>query len=159
MKKSFFALIIGVCLTLLGGILFTISMTAHGWNFSALSNSIVEYESYQSENLDINKLSVNFSIADISLNEYDGENITVEYPVFKNRKGEPRTKVTVTEENQTLSIVESHEWQKWLFQIYTPTATVKINIPKGLNLNLSLEVSTGDIKLGEIEKEYNFSSL
>ena len=36
---------------------------------------------------------------------------------------------------------------------------VKINIPKGLTLDLVLDVDTGDISLGENGKEYNLSSI
>ena len=122
-----------------------------------MSSVKVEYETYQSQNLSVNELSLKFSVADIQFKEYDGENITIEYPIFKNKKGETISSVRI-EENEKLSLVEKIETKNWIFFMNTPSSVVKVNVPRNLNLAVNLVTDTGDIVLEE-SQNYTFSTI
>ncbi|MBE5742338.1 MAG: DUF4097 domain-containing protein [Clostridiales bacterium] len=156
MKKGLVIILIGVGLTLLGGIIFAISMTIHGWDFNAVSTTEVVYETYESQSGEITGIDIDFSTADIVYQEYDGDKITVKYPIYKNKKGDKRAEVEITEDrNGILHINESTTPLSLWISIYEPKATVTVNVPKGKLEEISLHTNTGDVILGSEQTEIN----
>ncbi len=157
MKKGLIAWIItAVCLLLTGGIIFVVAFGSAGWKFSAFTSVVVQTETYEEkEDSPISTLVIDFETADILVKE--GDALSVEYPLIKNRRGKAMNQVTVQDENGTLSVSDEYtSWGHigiWGFSDIILTVT----IPKGRVLTLDWETDTGDITFAK--GEYAFTTI
>ena len=148
MKKGLIAWIItAVCLLLTGGIIFVVAFGSTGWKFSAFTSVVVQTETYEEkEDSPISTLVIDFETADIVVKE--GDALSVEYPLIKNRRGKAMNQVTVQDKDGTLSVSDEYtSWGHigiWGFSDIILTVT----IPKGRVLTLDWETDTGDIQTG-----------
>ena len=147
MKKTFKILsIIATCLLLVGSILFCIGFGSVGWNFNELSSVKIQQNTFEEKTDNrITTLFIDFENADVSV-KFEGETLSVAYPVSYNRKGKPLSKVTLTESNATLSVAEQTFPQAFLWNFTSPKVTV--TLPADRTYTLTFVTNNGDITVG-----------
>ena len=168
MKKMKLAMTVATILILVGGIVFTSAMSAHGWDFSKLTT--VEYESktYVIEE-SIDNISVITDTADVIFVKSTDEKIKVETYLPKDDKHT----VEILENTLTVKRESNFNWSEF-FRINFKSAKITIYLPEGeygslnikadtSNVNISdvftfytiyIKVSTGDVKFNASATEY-----
>ena len=138
-------------LILLGSITFTATACAVGWDFSKFSTTDFETtthtltESFQN-------LSIDIDTADITFLPSDNEECKVVcYEGVKQKH-------SVTVENNTLTIQQSDErvWYDHISIIGSGNTEIKVYLPQAQYIALTIETSTGDIKIPE---NFTFDSV
>lgn len=143
MKKTMIWLIVGVALLLVGGIAFVCVVTSLDWDFTKLSTSHFEMNAYELEE-DVYDLWIKTDTADVTFVPSADGKIHVE--CMEDEKEKHEVKI----ENGVLSI-EMHSTRKWYDYIGINFQSPKITvaIPAGAYGALSIDLSTGDVEIGE----------
>ncbi|MBQ8726109.1 MAG: DUF4097 family beta strand repeat protein [Clostridia bacterium] len=152
--------IVGIILTLVGGTIFVISMSANGWDFNSLSTRTVEEKTIDLEDGidDVNSVKVIAATANVNLTYHDEQRITVECYDVISKKGELLREVTANVVGNELIIKdESKNFQ--LFSLGFENAAITVKLPRGKVVSAGVEISTGSIKIGEKGEEINFGNL
>lgn len=139
----------GIILLIIGLVCCIGGMTALDWRFEKLSNLRYEYNAYSCEEK-ISQLCVDFENADIRVTVSESaETAEISYPVAYNGKDEPKTEVTVTEENGKLNISEKADygWKDFLFNINWSTPKITITLPEDAVCDLELKTDKGTISV------------
>lgn len=148
MKKTLRVLLmIGLILTLIGGLVFVVGFASTGWNYKELSNTQVEALRYteKAEN-PLTALSLDFENADISVTfDETAESVIVDYPQLQDRNGKKLSEVTVTETDGGLSISEKiKDWKVGMWDFTDPK--VYITLPASRVYALAIETDNGNIQ-------------
>ena len=157
MKKSIRKiLIVGLCLTLFGCILFVVGCGGNGFDFSKLSSvQIKQMEYVEAEGKALTNLSLNFNSTNFKvILDENAERISISYPQRQNKKGKDISHIEITENETGIQIVEDRQKHFYLFDFTNPSVT--LTLPKARVYALSLSASTGDINLSD---EGSFSTL
>ena len=146
-KQKVLAIIltIFVALILLGGAIFTIAMSIAGWDFSVLNT--VRYEQHShTETQTITRLDFDFDTEDIDV--YFDETATevrVEYPEKFTKKGDRLTKISITEENDTLKIVQTREKPFFFEWNIGKVPHVRVYLPAERTYAIDFNTDTGNV--------------
>ncbi|MBR2384134.1 MAG: hypothetical protein IKA99_00845 [Clostridia bacterium] len=156
-------LIVGLVFLVLGGTIFTVAMFANKWDFTVLSSHVQEKQVVEITNEDeiatIEKIDLKLSTADVKYLYHDENKIIIEGYKLCSRKGELFEEVSTKIENGTLSIRLDRKKVSW-FQIGAfGENQIIIKMPKDMKVELSVELSTGDVFIGESNKSYVFSNI
>ncbi len=155
-------LIFGVILTLVGGIIFTVAMTASKWDFSVLAShlyqkKVVELTEEQTEA--VSKIKIEMSTADVKIEYHDGQKIIVEGFDVTNLKGKILRRFTTSVSNGELSVTLKRE-KSHIFSMGTSgDCDVTVKLPKEKVVDLSVDLSTGDVIIGEKGKDYKLGKI
>lgn len=139
-KKTKAWLIVAITLILIGAILFVGVMTMFGWNFRRLST--VEYvtKSYEITE-DFKNIFIDTVTADIEFLPSENEKTIVEcYELIK-------TYHSVRVVDDSLEIKLQDRAKNWFIGINFDTPKITVYIPKGEYAALTVEATTGDIKI------------
>ena len=138
-------------LILLGSITFTATACAVNWDFSKFStveletNTYTFTESFQNLSIDVNTADLTFLPSD------NGESKVVCHEDIKQKH-------SVTVQNDTLTIQQSDErvWYDHISIIGSGNTEIKVYLPQTQYIALTIETSTGDIKIPE---NFTFDSV
>lgn len=151
MKKLsvvFICLIASVAM-LLGLFIFTISMTANGWDFSKLSSSNTLERSYECEEK-ITDVSIFLDTEDITiLPSSDGKTKFV----FKESESLKHT-VSCDGGKASISVEDTRKWYNYIFN-FTETS-ITLYLPEESYSSLIINADTSDV---EIAKDFNFDFI
>ena len=154
-------LIIGIILTLVGGIIFAVAMTASGWDFGSLATQTVSQKSFEISDDKVSAVlavKINSSTADIKITYHDEQEIVVDGYEIYSTKGELLAKTSVEVVDGELIIEEQRIKYNWFsFSAQNPSLLVKL--PRGKQVGLSVDLSTGDIAVGESGNDYTFGAV
>lgn len=143
-------LIIAASLVLLGSAAFVGVMTVLNWDFSKLSTSKYQTNSYEISE-DFKSISVDTDTADITFVVSENE----KYSVTCFEKINEKHEVSVKDGTLTVKCVDTRRWYEYIgLNFGTPTITV--SIPQGEYQALSIKADTGDVTL---PKEFGFESI
>ena len=153
-------LIVGVVFILVGGIIFTVAMCVDGWDFSKLSNRVVEQKTLEivDEVDSVTRVKVIADTADVNILYHDEQQITVDCYDIKSDKGELLRQVTATIDGNELEI-KDQTVKNQLFSIGFENTRITVKLPRAKVVSLKVEVSTGDVKIGEKGEVYTFNNL
>ncbi len=143
MKKTLVWLIVGLSLLLIGGIIFVCVMTSLDWDFAKLSTTRYETNEYEFDG-DVRDFVIKTDTADVSIvPSSDGR-----YHVLCVESEKEKHAVKV--ENGVLSI-ELHDTRKWYDHVGINFQKSKITValPEGSYGALAVDLSTGDVDVGE----------
>ncbi|MBR2646908.1 MAG: DUF4097 family beta strand repeat protein [Clostridia bacterium] len=146
---------LGVCLFLVGSIIFTTAMFAACWDWSKLSNIVYEDKTYTVSADEVDKIALDIESGKLEIEQTDDENITVEYYIGRSKNGKERISIKPSLSDGVLTIKQKVGFV--IFNFTEKKAVVKI--PADKTLELSAEVASGEITLGNVEEQYAFSSL
>ena len=143
-KSTKIWLLISFSLILLGSITFTATACAVGWDFSKFNTTDFETtthtltESFQNLSIDIDTADITF---------LPSENEECKVVCYEDVK----QKHSVTVENNTLTIQQSDErvWYDHISIIGSGNTEIKVYLPQTQYTALTIESSTGDIKIPE----------
>ena len=142
--------VVALCFVLVGTILFTIGMSKNDWNFKKIAARNFETNTYELLD-DFESISINTTTADIDI-QYatDGRCKVV---CYENKKEKHYTAI----ENGVLNIscVNEKKWYDYL-NLISSTPKITIYLPQTEGMNLSIELSTGDIA---IAKDFIFENI
>lgn len=148
MKKMKLAMIIATALILLGGVVFTSAMAAHGWDFTKLTT--IEYESgtYVIDE-SIENISILIDTADVIFERSADEKIRVVTYLPKDSKH------TVKTSDGTLTVKREGKF-KWseFVGINFKKSKITICLPEGEYGSLIIKASTSDVKVSDVFKFY-----
>lgn len=150
MKSAKKWIVAALLLILTGGVIFCGVMTAFGWDFTKLSTSSYEKNSYQVEEAYTN-ISVSTDTADIIFVLSENSQTSVE--CYERKK----EKHSVTVEDGTL-VIKAVDTRKWYEHIGIDFGSSKITVslPQKEYEALSIKSDTGDVA---IPKELRFESI
>ena len=156
-------LVIGLVLTIIGGIIFSIAMTANGWDFSVLASHVAQkrvVEITNQEEIDsITSVKVNFTTADVSVVYHEENKITVEGYDLVKRNGQVVEKLSAKVANGEL-VVTLEESKPVTFEILSfGKRVVTIKLPKDMVVDFSAKLTTGDVIVGENGKAIAFNDV
>lgn len=153
-------LILGIVFTLAGGIIFVVAMGANGWDFSTLSTWNLEEKRFEfNDGVDsLNSVKITASTADVKILYHDEQKITVDGYEIKSTKGELLRKITAKFIDGEL-IVKDEEVVFQLFSFGVEKAEIVVKLPKEVSVDLAVNVSTGDITVGENKNECEFKTV
>lgn len=153
-------LILGIVFTLAGGIIFVVAMNANGWDFSTLSTWDLEEKRFEfNDGVDsLNSVKITASTADVKILYHDEQKITVDGYEIKSTKGELLRKVTAKVVDGEL-IIKDEEVVFQLFSFGVEKAEIVVKLPKEVSVDLAVNVSTGDIVVGENKNECEFKTV
>ena len=148
MKKTLrVLLIIGLILTLIGGLEFVVGFASTGWDYKALGSMQVETLRYteKAEN-PLTSLTLDYENADVSVTiDETAESVIVDYPQLQDRNGKLLSEVTLTETDGGLSISEKvSDWKFGMWDFTDPK--VYITLPASRVYALAITTDNGDIK-------------
>jgi DUF4097 and DUF4098 domain-containing protein YvlB len=126
-------------------------MTVLKWDFKKLSTDKYETNTYEI-NESFKDISVKSSSADVVLVPSNGAESSV---VCYERKNTSHS-VEVREGRLVIEAIDTRKWYEHIEIMSFDTPKITINIPQGEYGALSVNVSTGDVKL---PKEYSFKSI
>ena len=151
--------IVGLCLTVVGGVIFTVAMGANGWDFNALSNLEYEQKSYTVTADEADGVLIDVSVADVRIVQTDAAEYTLEYFDTYTKKGALVSRFTPSLVGGVLTLKETRNKVHLTVSVYTNTPTITVNIPKSETIALTVDTSTGDITIGETGKTGSYSKL
>ena len=156
-------LVIGLVLTIIGGIIFSIAMTANGWDFSVLASHVAQKRVVeivdQEEINSITSVKIDFTTADVSVVYHEENKITVEGYDLVKRKGEVVEKLSAEVANGEL-VVTLEKSKPVTFEIVSSgKRVVTIKLPKDMVVDFSAELTTGDVVVGQSEKAIAFNDV
>ena len=134
-------------LTLVGGSVFSIAMSVAGWDFSVMNTVDYKRATY-TETQENTNLSVKLNTTDIKV--YFDESATqvrVEYAEKYTKRGEQLTKISLTEENGSLQIIQERLVKAYLETSFKDNDDVFVYLPQNRAYTIDMQVTTGDIFL------------
>lgn len=157
-KKKFCKIftITGILLLLIGLILFVSGMSFAGWDFSRLSTAVYEQENYTAKQ-QITALDISYNNAQVRLVcDQNAQNVTISYPICKDRATGASAKVNIFEQDGALHIKEEPRLVLINWQFETPTLTV--TLPEKTLTTLVVNTQNGNITAENIliEKDAEF---
>lgn len=142
--------VIGGFLVLLGLVLFTVVMTANRWDFTRLSTSQFETNTYTVDRA-FHSIAVDTDTADIRVLPSEDRSCQVVCYEW----GTAVHRVEVLDSILTITQTDDREWYDYIgINIGEPTVTVYL--PEGEYTALSVRESTGDV---EISRNFSFSHM
>ena len=143
-------LIIVAALVMVGCVVFGSAMTRINWDFKKLSTSKFETNEYALD-ADFSNISVAADTADIVfVPSYD-----MQGKVICNEREKQKHNVSVVNDTLTIQRVDTRMWYEHI-EIQFGTPKITIYIPAGEYGTLSIQSSTGDVK---IPNDFTFESL
>lgn len=137
MKGVLKGLLIGGMIAAIGVAVLVVGLYLNDWKFTAFGPGDYTVETYSETQTNAN-LKLDLEATKLSVEFYDGDKITVDYPVSKSYN------VKIFEESNTLTV---KRWRKWYRFISWPgtdaLAEAKIKLPKDGAYNVELEVNAG----------------
>ena len=143
MKAIIKAIIGGSVIIGVGLIILVIALALNDWKFMPE----FEMKQYVAEG-EITELKIDNSVGNIKTEFYDGEEITVDYPVSNRYSGSVEEKEGLL----TVNGLNKKHWYNFTFlPIVLPETLVKI--PRNTVLKLTVTVNAGKVEIGEGEFE------
>ena len=141
--------ILGLVLSLLGGVLFFVGFAASGFDIHALSNVQVIQEEYkESAENEITSITLSLNTSDFTVNfDENATGVSISYPRLQSKKGKDLNHVTITETDGAVAIRETEKFYFSLFSWTSPVLTV--TLPSSRIYDLTIEGSTGDVQINE----------
>lgn len=141
-------LLIGLCVVLLGGIVFFVGFFASGGDLSSLSNTVMIEQTY-TENSTLHTLSVDFNNADVEVYfKEDATEVSVTYPKLETRNGKAKNEITIEESDGAVSIVEKQTWRSFIsLWDFTGSKTVTVTLPSARAYTLDIQTDNGNVEL------------
>jgi DUF4097 and DUF4098 domain-containing protein YvlB len=140
--------LIGLLLTLLGGVIFLVGFAMSGFDIHKMGNIQIEEKQYsESAENPITSISLDFNLADFEiLFDDDAESIFIEYPQRQTKKGKNLSKITLTETENSVTITETNN-KFFLSAFNFVSPVVRVTLPASRTYDLSVESNTGDITI------------
>ena len=148
-KKMRIWLIVALSLVLIGGIVFTVAMSAIGWDFTRLSSAKYQTKEYTVSG-DFHGISINTKEADVRF--VPSENGECRVVCFE-KESAPHT-VEVQSDKLVIVALGTEEWHENIFDFVQETLTVYL--PQKVYATLSIENRTGDV---EVSKDFLFEGV
>lgn len=159
MTKAFkILLIVGASLIFLGGIIFVIGMSVSGWNFKSLSNVTYEPKVYENNSQGIDNIQIEVDTANIEFKSIEGDKIIIEYNNVLNNKGVVVSELTPNVVGNTLNLKEIKK-PYLSFNLLSSENRVTIKLPENKVFSIKAKTDTGDVTIGERNKETTFSKI
>ena len=143
-------LVIASSLVLIGGIIFGSVMTMLNWDFTKLSTTKYETNTYEIDE-EFSNISIVTDTADMVFVPSENAKSSVVCYEQKNAKHS----VTVRNGTLVIEVVNTKKWYEYI-GINFGTPKITVSIPQGEYITLSVKSSTGDV---EIPKEFTFESM
>ena len=143
-------LVIASSLVLIGGIIFGSVMTMLNWDFTKLSTTKYETNTYEIDE-EFSNISIVTDTADMVFVPSENAKSSVVCYEQKNAKHS----VTVRNGTLVIEVVNTKKWYEYI-GINFGTPKITVSIPQGEYGTLSVKSSTGDVK---IPKEFTFESM
>lgn len=146
-KKVFVILLIVFGgLTLLGGLIFTIGMTAAGWDFSVMNSVDYHHETFI-EAQENTRIELDFDTNDITVFfDETATNVRVEYSEKFSKHGKALQKTTIAEINGTLRIKQEYQFNLTPELGFGEKSYVRVYLPANRAYALDIETDTGDVE-------------
>ncbi|MBQ7346346.1 MAG: DUF4097 family beta strand repeat protein [Clostridia bacterium] len=141
-------LIIGLAVTLLGACMLFISLSLANWELSALSDTKIQEFTYtEPPEAPVTDVSLDFGNADINVFfDTNAETLIVTYPATFSHSGKPKTEITVTENNGSVSITEKIVWYRNIISLWDYSdPEVTLILPANRTYRLSIYTDNGEI--------------
>lgn len=152
-------LILAVSFIVLGGIIFTVGMLANGWDFTSMSNVYYENKTYENSASNIDNIVVDVDTENVEFLLVDSDKITVEYSNALNKKGNFISEIIPKIDGNTLSLKEFDKKFSLTFSFIYNKRNVVVKIPQNKVFSIKVETSTGDVIIGEQNKETTYSKI
>ena len=152
-------LILAVSFIVLGGIIFTVGMFANGWDFTSMSNVYYENKTYENSASNIDNIVVDVDTENVEFLLVDSDKITVEYSNALNKKGNFISEIIPKIDGNTLSLKEFDKKFSLTFSFLSNKRNVVVKIPQNKVFSIKVETSTGDVIIGEQNKETTYSKI
>ena len=149
MSKTFkWLLVIGAIFLAVGIALFCVALSAVNWDFSVLSDTKIEQKTYREPtDASFDRVELYFGNADIEIYfTEDIDTLTVEYPQLTDQKGRAKNEVTLTEEENGITMIEKMIWHRNLFSVFGfADPKVKVYLPMERTYHLAIFSDNGAI--------------
>lgn len=161
MKKAvIIILIIGAVLLVAGGITFAVGMSKLGWDFKALNNTDYEEQTASFAATEVQEIVVDVDTANVSFVQADDDQITVEYYVVKDKKGNVLRQVVPALADGVLNCkLEEERKASFMSFGFGREENVVVKVPQGKVVVVTLKGTTGNIVFGQEGKERTVYSL
>ena len=165
MKKSNviikICLIVGIISLIVGGLIFTLAMTANKWDFGVLASHRVEAKVEEIAEADtVKAITIEDSTAEVKVIYHDEQKITVEGYELKTIKGKLIKSVVSRVNEEGELIVKTERVENQIFEIGTDgKRAITVKIPKDMAIKLKVSLSTGDVIIGEKDQDYTFNEI
>jgi len=142
---------------------FTVSLGGVGWNIKKLSTTSVRYAVIDSTDTRvditaIDKVNLQMDTADVEITY--GAEFSVTYPQLFTLGGKPATKIKTFVNNGVLSVKSEAVWHRTVGLFNFDDGTVKVVLPRDRNVDLMIEIDTGDVKfIGDASTKTNYVSV
>ncbi|MBQ7373600.1 MAG: DUF4097 family beta strand repeat protein [Clostridia bacterium] len=151
---------LGIVLAVVGGVIFTVSMSKNGWDFSSISNVVYIKKTFEFGEKDglltLESFEFDITTSDVEITFTDGDKIEVETYQRSKRNGVEISNTTQNFENGVYKIIEKQK-EGVVFTVdfgKTPKSIVKI--PKNVNYNCRFNITTGKLTIGKDGENYSF---
>ncbi len=139
-------LLIGLAVTLIGGIIFLIGFWGSGGDITSLSNTVEIPQTY-TETSPLHTVSIDFCNADVKVYfDESAETVQIEYDKIQTKKGEPKNEITIEERDGKLSIKETQTWYSFISFFNFVDPNVVITLPADRTYTLDLHTDNGDME-------------
>ena len=150
MKKLLkLSLTLGIIFVFAGGLIFLIGFASSGFNFDTLSGINTEtVTKAETEENKYDKIVIDFSISDITVVfDPDADNVSVSYPILKNKRGDALTAVTVSENGGTISLKETRLFKYSLITVFynEKKSKLTVTVPEQRAISLNINADTNDV--------------
>ena len=149
MKKAKLLIIASIIFVVAGALSFVVAFAGVGWDIKKLSTTTIKYSTVSASNTDldlagVNKIDFDGSTFDVQISY--GAELSVTYPEIFTRGGKPAVKIKTTVKNGVLYISSSTNWLRTFGIFSFDSGKAEIVLPRDRNVDLSIEVNTGDVK-------------
>lgn len=152
---------LGIVLAVVGGVIFTVSMSNNGWDFSTISNVTYTKKSFEFGEEDgllaLESFEFDITTSDVEIILTDGDKIEVETYQRSKKNGVVISLTTENYENGAYKIVEKQKAGTIFTFDFGKTPKSTIKIPKNVNYNCKFNITTGKLTLGKDGESYLFS--
>ena len=160
MKKAILmTLIVALCLLVAGGTVFTIAMAKTGWDFSALSNVVYEEKTFEADADAVQKIAVKTNTDNISFAHSEDDKVHILYYNKADKKGRAIKTFEPTLADGVLTLAAVRSKKSFMNMDFGKDKTFLLSVPEGKKIDLEIEVSTGDVKIGGAGENFSFGTL
>lgn len=150
---------VGVALLVFGVCLFCVALSMVNWDITAFSDTQVEQLEYREPaDATFDRVELYFANADIQIYFVEGlDTLSIEYPLLTDRQGNPKNEVTVTEEENGVTVMEELFWFRNMISVFgfaDPQVNIYLPMERTYHLaifsdNGTISVATNNEKDGE----------
>jgi len=148
MRKQTIWLIIAASLIVIGGVIFVMAMSAHGWDFKGLSTTAYETNIHTIAE-EYHDITVITDTAHVTLKPSDTTTVTCY------EASNAKHTVSVVDGVLTVKLVNKKQWYEYI-GIHFRTPTLTLAVPQGTYGALTVTASTGDVT---IPREFTFENV